>query len=288
MRVRQPVAAGSFYERTEEDLKEQIEECFLHPLGPGSLPKIGIHEERRVLGLISPHAGYMYSGHVAAHGYYQLALDPPPKRVIIMGPNHTGFGPAVAISSDSAWQTPLGKVNIDVEISQKILSMDLAEIGDSAHRMEHSIEVQLPFLQYLYGSNFTFVPICILNQRLEICEELGKELAQIIRETEDCMLVASSDFTHYEPHANAETKDTKAIEAIIQMNSELLDRIIDDEGISMCGPGPIIALISAGKRLSCSAKFLSYHTSGEITDDYSAVVGYASFTIIKGERNNAY
>ncbi|MEM2988154.1 MAG: AmmeMemoRadiSam system protein B, partial [Candidatus Bathyarchaeia archaeon] len=151
-KIRLPSQAGAFYAGKAESLKRQIEESFLHELGAGTIPKV-VEGPRRVVGLVCPHAGYMYSGPVAAHAYYNLASDGRPDTVVLFGPNHALYGSALAVMNEGLWRTPLGDVEVDGETANKIVrEARIVDVDDSAHRYEHSIEVQLPFLQYLYGS----------------------------------------------------------------------------------------------------------------------------------------
>jgi len=158
--MRKPVVAGAFYAGTEASLRRQIEECFEHALGPGALPAPAGRAEERVLGLVSPHAGYVYSGPVAAHGFFSLASQRKPQTVVILGPNHSGLGADVAVSREDRWQTPLGQVELDAELGQSIITASqVAQWDDLAHSREHSIEVQVPFLQYIYGGAVRLVAV---------------------------------------------------------------------------------------------------------------------------------
>jgi AmmeMemoRadiSam system protein B len=271
-----------FYAGTAESLKAQIEECFVHKLGPGKLPKTTEKGPHNLVGFISPHAGYMYSGPVAAHGYYNLALEGKPETAIIFGPNHTGQGSAISIMNEGIWRTPLGDVQIDTPLADQIMhESKIIDLDDSAHMFEHSIEVQLPFLQYLYGSAFRFVPICFLMQDLESSREVGQAIAKALM-NKNAIIIASSDMTHYEPQRNAEKKDKLVIEAIEKMDESQLYSAVENYGISACGYGPIIALITSAKTLGAkNAKLLRYATSGDTTGDYSAVVGYASIAFFR-------
>src|SRR3972149_269853 len=182
-KVRQPCQAGAFYEGTAESLRRQIRNCFLHELGPRKLPDVAKSDLRNIMGLVCPHAGYAFSGPVAAHAYYKLALDGKPDVVVILGPNHTGDGSPLAVMSEGFWRTPLGDVEIDTEIANKIVGESrIVDVDESAHRFEHSIEVQLPFLQYLYGSQFKIVPICFQLQDLASAEEVGNALVEVLAE----------------------------------------------------------------------------------------------------------
>ncbi len=162
--MRSPVVAGQFYAGARSELLRQIEHCYLSIHGPGKLPKVG-KEIRKIVGLVSPHAGYMYSGPVAAHGFFQVAQDGLPKCVVILGPNHTGAGSGVSIMTSGKWKTPLGEVQIDEDLGNGIrLVSDIIDDDIVAHAYEHSIEVQLPFLQHIFGDEFKMVPICMMLQ----------------------------------------------------------------------------------------------------------------------------
>ncbi len=281
VKIRLPSQAGAFYAGRAELLKRQIEECFLHELGPGKIPKV-VEGKRRIVGFVCPHAGYMYSGPVAAHAYYNLASDGKPDTVVLFGPNHTGYGSPLAVMNEGFWRTPLGDVEVDGETANKIVKeARIVDVDDSAHRYEHSIEVQLPFLQYLYGSAFKIVPICFLMQDLRSSKEIGQAVASVLA-GKNALIIASSDMTHYEPQKAAEKKDMASLKAVEAMDEERFYSIIEEHRITACGYGPIIALITAAKALEArEAKLLCYKTSGDVTGDYSAVVGYAAVQFTK-------
>jgi AmmeMemoRadiSam system protein B len=280
-KIRLPSQAGAFYAGKAESLKRQIEECFLHELGPGKIPTV-VKGPRRIIGLICPHAGYMYSGPVAAHAYYNLALDGKPDIVVLFGPNHTGYGSALAIMNEGFWRTPLGDVEVDSETANKIVKeARIVDVDDSAHRHEHSIEVQLPFLQYLFGSEFKIVPICFLMQDLPSARDVGQAVARVLS-GKNALIIASSDMTHYEPQKSAEKKDRLALQAVEALDEERFYSVIEEHRITACGYGPIMALITASKALGAKeAKLLCYRTSGDVIGDYSAVVGYAAVQFTK-------
>jgi len=282
LKVRHPAYAGTFYEGSVQSLKAQIEACFTHSLGPKTLPKVLDDKLKRTVGLICPHAGYMFSGPVAAHGYYQLALDGKPDLIVVFGPNHTGSGSGLAIMREGAWRTPLGEVEIDTAIADRIMrESSLIDVDDVAHVREHSIEVQLPWLQYLYGSGFRFVPICFLMQDLQSSREVGMAVAKALRD-KNALVIASTDLTHYEPQKAAERKDKAAIEAASKLDEKRLYSTVESLQVSMCGYGPAIAVITAAKELGAkNGSLLCYKTSGDIVGDYSAVVGYASMIFTK-------
>ncbi len=282
MKIRHPSQAGAFYAGTAQSLKAQIEGCFTHRFGPGKLPKVVEDGLRNVVGLICPHAGYMYSGPVAAHAYYNLAVDGKPDVVVIFGPNHTGRGSALALMNEGVWQTPLGDVEIDTLTAKQIVDESrIVDVDDSAHTFEHSIEVQLPFLQYLYGSTFKFVPICFLMQDLESSREVGRAVAKALS-GKNSLIIASTDMTHYEPHEQAQRKDKMAIDAVAKMDEELYYSTVESQNISTCGYGPTVAVITAAKLLGAKrAQLLCYKTSGDMISDFSSVVGYASMSFTK-------
>ena len=282
MKVRLPCQAGAFYEEKAESLKKQITDCFFSKLGPEKLPQTLNRNLTQVVGLICPHAGYMFSGPIAAHSYYRLAQDGRPDTVVIFGPNHTGYGSGLSIVSDGAWRTPLGDVEIDGAVAKKIVEeARMIDVDDSAHKFEHSIEVQLPFLQFLYGSRFKFVPICFLMQDLSSAREVGKAVGKVLAD-KNAVIIASSDMTHYQPQKIASTQDSLALKAVETMDEAIFYSAVETNGISACGYGPIAALIVATKVLGGKkANLLCYKTSGDVSGDYSSVVGYAAVCFTK-------
>jgi AmmeMemoRadiSam system protein B len=281
-KIRRPRVAGSFYEGNAESLKAQIKNCFLQEFGPKKRPKVNKSGPREVIGLVCPHAGYMFSGPVAANAYYKLALDGKPDTVVILGPNHTGYGSALSLMNEGFWRTPLGDVEIDGETANRIVQETrLVDVDEVAHRFEHSIEVQLPFLQYLYGSEFKFVPICFQMQDLSSAVEVGKALVEVLA-SKNAVVIASSDMTHYEPQRNAAAKDMAALKAVEAMDEKRFYSIIEARNVTACGYGPIAAVITAAKGLGAKeAKLLCYKSSGDVTGDYSSVVGYAAVSFKK-------
>lgn len=282
MKVRRPAQAGAFYAGNRAQLEAQIKNCFLHELGPRHLPDVPAKGQRRIVALVSPHAGYMYSGPVAASGYDSLASDGTPDAFVILGPNHSGLGSGVSIMTEGRWQTPLGESLIDSDIANLICKQSsIVDVDDDAHAFEHSIEVQLPFLQYVYKREIRFVPICMMMQDLKTSVEVGEAIAKAT-EGKDVVIIASSDMTHYEPQRSAEKKDRAAIDAILKLDEKELQDVVESKNISMCGCGPVSSAIRCAKILGASrANLLNYKTSGDITGDYDAVVGYASVAISK-------
>jgi len=283
LKVRHPAVAGSWYASTPQALRAQLEGCFTHTLGPGKLPRVAEEGLRNIVGLVCPHAGYMYSGPVAAHAYYQLAMDGKPDVIVIFSPNHTGRGSALALMNEGVWRTPMGDVEIDAETANQILHESrIVDVDEAAHASEHSIELQLPFLQHLYGSAFKFVPICFLMQDLESSRRVGRATAKALS-GKNGLVIASTDMTHYEPQERAERKDKAAIGAALELDEEQYYSAVESYSISTCGYGPVIAAITAAKLLGAEkARLLCYKTSGDVTGDLSAVVGYASISFIKG------
>jgi len=275
--LRQPVASGSFYRSDADSLKKQIVDCFSHRLGPRGFKKQGF------VAAIVPHAGYIYSGPVAAWVYSRIESA----NYIIIGPNHTGMGEQFAVMKSGLWKTPLGEIAIDERFAEKILNENKILSHDVvAHQHEHSIEVQLPFLQYKYGGDFKFVPTVILNEiaddtLLENCRSIGKTIANIIKkQKEKWIILASSDFSHYIPQKEARSIDLSLIREIKKLNEEKFFNKILEKGASVCGFGPIAVAMIAAKELGAKkADLLKYATSGDVTGDTGSVVGYSSVII---------
>jgi hypothetical protein len=237
---------------------------------------------RKILGVVSPHAGYMYSGPVAANGFSKLAADGTPETFVILGPNHTGHGSGVSILTDGAWETPIGTAQIQGEMAKRIQSSStILDIDEASHTYEHSIEVQLPFLQFLYGDSVKFIPICMMMQDLQTSRDIAKSIVEQC-EGKDYAIIASSDFTHYEPHETANRKDKMAIDAILKLDDEALNDLGESNRVTMCGYGPITTLIAAAKLMTgVKVELLAHRTSGDITDDKTAVVGYSSLVFTR-------
>ena len=265
--IRHPAVAGSFYPAKPDVLLDQVQRL----TADGA-------ERIDALGCVVPHAGYMYSGHVAGAVYARLAL---PQRFIILSPNHTGRGQPLAINSEGAWQTPLGEARIDAPLAQSLKEeFSLLSEDYEAHRAEHALEVQLPFLQARLRE-FTFVPIAIGTGRFDILAELGEALARAIHDAgEKILLVASSDMNHYEPDDITRVKDNFAIQAILALDARGLFDVVEQKHISMCGYGPTVAMITAARRLGAtSAQLIRYATSGDVSGERDWVVGYAGIVV---------
>lgn len=268
-KVRKAVAAGKFYPSSPKDLTSQIERMVLKDTGKCD-----------VLACVLPHAGYIYSGKVAAQTLSGINIK---NNIILLGPNHTGYGTDFSIMSSGSWQTPLGEVKIASELAKKLISScKYLEDDFFAHEFEHSLEVELPILQY-FKNDFSIVPIIAASEELDILKEIGQGIAQAIEALNlknSTLIIASSDMTHYESQESAEEKDKEAIEAILQLDEEKLINKIKSRNISMCGYIPVIIMLAASKALGAkSAKLIHYQTSADVTQDKSSVVGYAGITV---------
>jgi Predicted dioxygenase len=270
---RQPAVAGMFYEGTPDRLRKQVAACFAE--APRSEAK------EPFIGAVVPHAGLMYSGHVAAALYARVEI---PKRLIILSPNHTGLGRGAAINRDGSWLTPLGAMEVDSDLARELCERTTALEDDTvAHAREHSLEVQLPFLQTI-APGTRFVPICLKTPRYELCVTLGEAIAAVIeghREAgERISIIASSDMNHYEQQKATLEKDQKAIDRILALDPRGLWETVMEEDISMCGIIPATTMLIAANALGGSrAELVRHATSGDISNDYSSVVGYASLII---------
>lgn len=267
--MRQPAVAGTFYEASPERLRAQVDACFatIEPVA-----------KQPFIGAVVPHAGLMYSGHVAAALYAAAEL---PRRFVILCPNHTGAGHFAAINTSGSWRTPLGDVAIDEPLAQSLMAKTRLLGEDArAHAREHSLEVQLPFLQRLLP-DFTFVPICLGAHRYDYAEEIGEAIAEAIRDADSPVaILASSDLNHYEDQATTLTKDQAAIDPILARSPEQLWHVVDERDISMCGFIPTTTMLIAANQLGASnARLVKHATSGDVNGDYAQVVGYASLLI---------
>jgi AmmeMemoRadiSam system protein B len=267
--IRPPAVAGRFYPDDPTELRNTLD-SFL-------ATKIKTKKARTVACLV-PHAGYIYSGRIAGEVYQRMEI---PSRVILLGPRHYPRGAPMAILSQDAWQTPLGLAPIDTRLAEKIArACPLLREDAVAHSAEHSLEVQLPFLQWLAPS-FGFVPIVIASVPFAGLEALGHALAEVIRaEQEPILIVASSDMNHYEPDDVTRVKDGKAIERVLALEPRELFDTVRNEHISMCGYGATVAMLIAARTLGATrAELVRYATSGEVNGDLREVVGYAGMVI---------
>jgi len=289
--IRNAVVAGQFYPGSEKSLRHQIEECFLEKRGYGKIPedqkKIG-----SLKGLVVPHAGFIYSGAIASHAYGRLAEQGFAETFVILGPNHTGVGSGVSVMTMGAWKTPLGTVDID-EALAKSLATGIIDQDASAHTYEHSIEVQLPFLQFVaQNRSFKFVPICMMMQDFDTVRDVGTIIAETLQSSKKkFILIASSDFSHagfnyrsappsgMRVDEYARQQDRLAINDILSLNPLDLIETVEKHGITMCGSGPVAAMMFATKKLGASrAELLKYGTSYEVHPD-SSCVGYGAIAV---------
>ncbi|MFQ3549740.1 MAG: AmmeMemoRadiSam system protein B [Armatimonadota bacterium] len=283
---RNPSVAGMFYDSETSNLIDSIEECFLGQHGPGSLPKMNIERKGNIISLISPHAGFVYSGPAAAWAYYKLAQDGIPDIAIMLGPNHRSSGEIIAVSTDDKWHTPLGNVFIDSEITNIILEKSkYARPDNKAHIQEHSIEVQLPFLQYISQNKTKIAAISIAHLNLQDAEIASADLANAIAETikdKSAVIIASTDMNHYENQNTTMKKDNLVLDKLLALDSKGMLEAVHNTPVSMCGSTAVAVAISASLKLGATkAEKLCYYTSGDITGDMDHVVGYASVAITK-------
>lgn len=278
--IRKPAVSGTFYSDNRDELLESIRDSFLSPFGVGSLPEEAndFDGDDYPVNVMVPHAGFVYSGPVASYGYYEIAKAGIPDVFIILSPNHTGFGSEVSVYNEGEWTTPLGNVSVDEEFANAIISFsDIATADFQAHFREHSIEVQLPFLQFL-SDNFKIVPITMGTQTLVSASDLA---AAIVKAGEKLgksyCVIASTDLSHFNTQERANKVDGFVLDDIREMNEfKLLEEIIQ-YNITMCGYGPVMTAIILSKLTGKdSCDILAYGTSGDISGDFSQVVGYAS------------
>jgi AmmeMemoRadiSam system protein B len=265
--IRHPAVAGRFYPSDPNILFYDVQSYFSPQTAPAP-----------ALGCVAPHAGYIYSGPVAGAVYAQLQI---PRHIIILCPNHTGKGRPLAIMSNGTWETPLGQVPIDTLLAGALKQeFPLLTEDFEAHRSEHAIEVELPFLQAC-RPDFTFVPIALGTGQFEILEKLGDALANVLQAQADkILIIASSDMNHYENDTITRIKDHKAIERVLALDARGLFDVVMREEISMCGFGPTVAMLTATKRLGAtSAELVKYATSGDVSGDREMVVGYAGIVV---------
>ncbi len=266
--VRRPAVAGRFYPGNPDDLRSEARSYLV----------TSSDKPIRAIGCIAPHAGYMYSGHVAGAVFARVEI---PERCIVLCPNHTGMGVPLAIVSEGAWETPLGDVGIDSQLAHALKRQFPALEDDAAaHRAEHAAEVELPFLQ-LQQPRLKFVPIALGTGRFEILAKLGEALADVIAAEDDSVLiVASSDMNHYESDAVTRIKDHRAIERILSLDPHGLYEVVTQQNVTMCGFGPAVAMLTAARKLGGkSAELVKYATSGDISGDRDMVVGYAGVVV---------
>lgn len=274
MQVRTPAVAGMFYPKTQQELRSSIRDCFLHNFGPGKLPPSPDGEN--VIGVICPHAGYMYSGPIAACSHYAIS-SLKPELVIIIGPNHWGIGCNIAAMKDGLWRTPLGDVEVDADIALEINKTSRnIELDFFSHTRDHSLEVQIPMLQEIYSHKFKILPIILIDQSYSAAKEIGMTISKIVK-NKKTVIIGSSDYTHYEENEFAHKQDKSLIEPTLNMDIEKFYNILQKNQVSACGYGAIASTMIACKELGATRGTLAkYATSGDITGEKKSVVGYAS------------
>ncbi|WP_407413503.1 AmmeMemoRadiSam system protein B [Methanobrevibacter sp.] len=277
--LRMPAVAGSFYPNNPNTLKKLIESCFLDDVSVGEIPELKSFDGSDYpINVMVPHAGYQYSGAIAAHGYCKLVQIGFPEVFIIISPNHTGFGSEVSVFNDGEWVTPFGSIQVDDEFADEIISnSDFAKGDFHAHIHEHSIEVQLPFLQY-FSDDFKIVPITMGSQTYVTANDIAKAIFEAGNKLDKSYaVIASTDLSHFNNQEKANKVDGFVMEDIAEMNEFKLFEEVVQYNITMCGYGPVMATIihskMSGKK---ECEILAYQTSGDVTGDFTSVVGYAS------------
>lgn len=269
--VRHPAVAGRFYPRDPESLRLEASSYLSQASFAEKAPV-------RAIGCIAPHAGYMYSGHVAGAVFSSVEIPPT---CIVLCPNHTGMGHALSMVGEGQWETPLGNVPIDSALADDLKRRFPAlQQDEAAHRAEHAVEVELPFLQ-LRQPGLRFVPIALGTSRFALLEQLGNAIADAIAGlSAPVLIVASSDMNHYEADALTRVKDQRALERILTLDARGLYDVVTQQNISMCGFGPAVAMLTAARKLGAkSAQLIKYATSGDVSGDRDMVVGYAGVVV---------
>ncbi|MBC7962401.1 MAG: AmmeMemoRadiSam system protein B [Steroidobacteraceae bacterium] len=264
---RQPVVAGQFYPGSHQQLESTLVRL---------IPENGL--KKRVLGIIAPHAGYVYSGGIAGRLYGQIEI---PQTVLIIGPNHTGAGAPAALYPDGEWLTPLGAVPINSRLNALLLQQVACLQPDRiAHQNEHSLEVQVPFIQFL-RPDVSISAICLGHGDYPTLSEIGRGIAAAIREYgEEVLIVASSDMTHYESADSARRKDGLALDRVLAFDAQGLLEVCRSQHVTMCGVAPSAVMLEAARELgAATAELVAYGNSGDVSGDMRQVVGYAAVTV---------
>lgn len=276
--TRKTCVAGLFYESDEHLLIENIKSIL------NGLDEVNLDDDN-IKSIVVPHAGYIYSGKTAAYAFNELSKENLPDTFIIIGPNHTGIGDKLSLTTSKKWNTPLGNVDVDVEFIDKLNEVDLnCSLDESAHIREHSIEVELPFIQYIArkkNQDFRIVPIIIKYQHPQLCKQLAKSIYEVKKQlNRNIIIIASTDLTHYEDSTTARFFDSKVMDTIENMDSDELFKQIVEYDITMCGYGPTITAIEYSKiEKAKNSYILNYSNSGDVSGDYESVVGYTSAVI---------
>jgi MEMO1 family protein len=278
--VRKPAVAGQFYPAETKELAELVDGCYMHPLGPGRAPPA---EEggSETVAVVCPHAGYIYSGPVAAHSYLHVSSLPHPDLIVIVAPNHYGIGSGVSTFKEGAWETPLGVMRVDSDAAAKLAdNAEVVAFDPEAQRLEHSLEVQLPFLQRIYGDSVPLLPVSLLFQDMDTARTLSTALAKVVKGRRT-VLVASSDLTHYEPAETAREKDLALLGEVLKLDIEGFYSTLERHNVTACGFGAIATVMETAKALGLTrAQLLKYASSGETTGDNLQVVGYGALRFV--------
>jgi len=280
LQVRKPAVAGQFYPADPAELSTLIDECYVHPLGPGKKPPAS-RRQASLVAVVCPHAGYVYSGPVAAHSYLHVSSLPDPELIVVVAPNHYGIGSGVSTFKAGEWETPLGRMRVDSEAARQLAEFaQIIAFDPDAHRLEHSLEVQLPFLQRIYGDKVPLLPVSLVFQDIETAKTLAEAVAKVVR-GKRAVLVASSDLTHYEPADEARKKDTALIQQVLKMDVEGFYSTLERLNVTACGYGAIATVIEAAKSLGLArAELLKYASSGDTSGDNLQVVGYGALRFV--------
>ena len=275
--IREPVVAGQFYPGEKKELKNMIKSCFEHKFGPGT---DSIESSEKIFGIVCPHAGYVYSGPTACHSYKSI-VNQNPELVIIIGPNHFGIGRDAATMIDAQWKTPLGMVQVDSESAKQVAEIsEFIEIDEYSHSQDHSLEVQVPMLQEIFSNDFQILPIILRSQNMETAIDVGNAISEIAKK-KNVIIVASSDFTHYEENSFAHQQDMALIEPILEMDIERFYQVLNERRVTACGYGAMASAMIACKNIGATkGELLSYATSGDVSGNTESVVGYGAIKFV--------
>lgn len=279
MPVRKPAVAGAFYPSDPKELSALVKDCFTHPVGPGKAPPAP-RGSAPLVSVVSPHAGYVYSGPVAAHSYLHASSLPDPELLVVVAPNHYGIGSGISTFKDGEWETPLGSLRVDSDSTRRLANeYEEVEFDPSSQSSEHSLEVQLPFLR-ARRPDVRIVAITLGGLHRDDCLALGKAIAGVVRGRDDVLLCASSDMSHYIPADVAAQRDRLALDRMTALDPAGLFDVVEEHDISMCGFIPATIMLAAAVALGAKrAEVVRYTNSGEVSGDMDAVVGYAGVVV---------
>lgn len=264
--IRKPVVAGAFYPGNERELVREMRE----------MVEV-VESKQKVIGLISPHAGYVYSGSCAGKGFGRVEV---PDTVILLGVNHHGLGHAYAVDGHDKWSTPLGEIEVDTVLRDELVrGSEVFAVDSNAGLKEHSLEVQVPFIQYI-NPRAKILPIAISSVNRSALIAGGHELARLIKDRTDILMVSSTDMSHYIDADTAKKRDTKAIEKILELDAGGLFETVGEHRITMCGVAPTTMMLAAAVALGAKkAEIIEYTHSGKVSGDYYQVVAYLSLMV---------